>query len=189
MFKAPLVFWCFFLLPPIFQGGVFDMGKYYFREMKEEYLDKVLQIYTHYVLNTTATFHSAPLTREDMRKIVFFNSEKYKTFVICEEAEVCGYVLITQHKKREAYDGTAEVTIYLKPTFTGKGLGSMAIKYIEEYAQKQRLHVLVATICGQNEESIRLFQKNGYSQCAHYKEVGQKFDQRLDIVAYQKIIS
>lgn len=165
------------------------MGKYSFHEMKEEYLDKVLQIYTHYVLNTTATFHSRQLTREEMSEIVFFNSEKYKTFVICEEADVCGYVLITQHKKREAYDGTAEVTIYLKPAYIGKGLGSMAIKHIEEYAKIQRLHVLVATICGQNEKSIRLFEKNGYSQCAHYKEVGQKFGQLLDIVVYQKIIT
>lgn len=157
--------------------------------MKEEYLDEVLQIYTHYVLNTTATFHSRPLKREEMREIVFFNNEKYKAFVICEETEICGYVLITQHKKREAYDGTAEVTVYLKPAYIGKGLGSMAVKYIEKYAKKQGLHVLVATICGQNEESIRLFEKNGYSQCAHYNEVGQKFGLLLDVVAYQKIIS
>jgi phosphinothricin acetyltransferase len=164
------------------------MEKYYFHEMKEEYLDRVLQIYTHYVLNTTATFHSRPLTREEMREIVFFNSEKYKTFVICEEGEVCGYVLITQHKKREAYDGTAEVTVYLKPFFIGKGIGSMAIRHVEDYAKKQKLHVLVGTICGENEESIRLFDKNGYVKCAHYKEVGQKFGQVLDVVAYQKII-
>jgi len=164
------------------------MGKFCFYEMKEEYLDQVLQIYTHYVLNTTATFHSRLLTREEMREIVFFSSEKYKTFVICEE-EVCGYVLITQHKKREAYDGTAEVTVYLKPDFIGKGIGSMAIKHVEDYAKKHKLHVLVATICGENEKSIRLFEKNGYIKCAHYKEVGQKFGQLLDVVAYQKLIN
>ena len=165
------------------------MEKYYFQEMKEEYLDKVLQIYTHYVLNTTATFHSQPLTREGMKEIVFFDSEKYKTFVICAEDEICGYVLITQHSKREAYDGTAEVTVYLSPIFLGRGLGSMAISHVEDYAKKQKFHVLVATICGENEASIRLFSKNGYVKCAHYKEVGQKFGQQLDIVAYQKIIS
>lgn len=90
--------------------------------------------------------------------------------------------------KREAYDGTAEVTIYLKTGFTGKGLGSMALKYVENHAKHQHLHVLVATICGENEESIRLFSKNGYDKCAHYKEVGQKFGQLLDVVAYQKIL-
>jgi phosphinothricin acetyltransferase len=165
------------------------MLKYYFDEMKEDYLDEVLQIYTHYILHTTATFHVQGLTLEEMREGVFFDSEKYKTFVICTEANICGYVLITQHKKREAYDATAEVTVYLKPDFIGKGLGSMALEYIEEYARKQEIHVLVATICGENEESIRLFVKNGYNKCAHYKEVGQKFGQYLDIVAYQKIIT
>ena len=65
----------------------------------------------------------------------------------------------------------------------------MAIRYIEEFAKKQKLHVLVATICGENEASIHLFAKNGYVKCAHYKEVGQKFGQLLDVVAYQKILT
>ncbi|WP_371373010.1 N-acetyltransferase family protein [Sporomusa aerivorans] len=165
------------------------MREYYFREMKEEYLDKVLQIYTYYVLNTSATFHSRSLTRAEMSEIVFFDNEKYKTFVVCQEDEICGYVYIAQHKKREAYDNTAEVTIYLRPDSIGKGIGSMAIRYIEEYAKRMKLHVLVATICGENEASIQLFEKNGYVKCAHYKEVGQKFGQLLDVVAYQKILA
>ncbi|HWQ61179.1 MAG TPA: GNAT family N-acetyltransferase [Negativicutes bacterium] len=164
------------------------MGTYHFYEMNERYLDEVLQIYTHYVLNTTATFHARPLTREDMKALVFFGRERYKTFVICEEEEVCGYVFIAQHKPREAYDGTAEVSVYLKPAFIGKGIGSLAVQYIEEYAKKQGLHVLVATITGENEQSIALFARNGYEKCAHYKEVGQKFGRLLDVVAYQKII-
>ncbi|MDT8901524.1 N-acetyltransferase family protein [Anaeroselena agilis] len=164
------------------------MQNYRFYEMEERHLDKVLQIYTHYVLNTTATFHARPLTKQEMRKIVFFRNDKYRTFVICDENELCGYVLITQHKNREAYDGTAEITVYLNPDFIGKGIGSLAIKHVEVYARKQQLHVLVATICGENTNSIKLFERNGYFKCAHYKEVGQKFGQLLDVVSYQKII-
>ncbi len=48
--------------------------------------------------------------------------------------------------------------------------------------------MLVATICGENAASIGVFAKNGYEKCAHYKEVGQKFGQLLDVVAYQKIL-
>ena len=88
------------------------MAEVVFREMQEEYLDAVRDIYLHYILNSTATFHARPLTREDMRGIVFFENEKYKTFVSFREEELCGYVLLTQHKKREAYDTTAEVTVY-----------------------------------------------------------------------------
>lgn len=65
----------------------------------------------------------------------------------------------------------------------------MAVKYIEGFAKNKNIHVLVATICGENSGSINLFEKNGYTKCAHYKEVGEKFGQFLDVVAYQKIIS
>lgn len=160
-----------------------------FQEMQEAYLNEVLQIYSYYILNTTASFHMHIPTRKQMREMVFFNNVKYRTFVILDNKQICGYVLITKHKDREAYDATAEVTVYLKPEFVGKGIGSIAIKYIEEYAKKQGIHVLLAIICGQNEASIELCAKNGYNKCAHYKEVGQKFGQLLDIVAYQKIIS
>jgi L-amino acid N-acyltransferase YncA len=160
-----------------------------FEEILETHLEKVLEIYTYYVLNTTATFHAHALDLQEMKELVIFDSPKYKTFVIYDEDTLCGYVILTQHKKREAYDGTAEVTVYLKNDYVGKGVGTLAVKFIEDYAKTKELHVLVATICGENSKSIRVFERNGYVKCAHYKEVGRKFGQLLDVVAYQKIIS
>ncbi len=164
------------------------MAEYVFREMEERHLDAVLQIYSHYVLNTTATFHARQPTRDEMRPLVFFARERHRTFVILAGDEVCGYVLVAPHKPREAYDGTAEVSVYLRPAYVGKGLGSLALRHIEVFAGQQGLHVLVATITGENEKSISLFTRNGYEKCAHYREVGQKFGRRLDVVAYQKIL-
>ncbi len=164
------------------------MEKIRFEEIKEVYIDEILRIYTYYVLNTVSTFHICPPTRAEMKNLVFFANPKYKTFVIFANDIICGYVLITQHKKREAYDTTGEVTIYLDPDFKGKGIGSLALKYIEDYAVSQEFHGLVASICGQNTASIKLFEKNGYHKCAHYREIGKKFGQWLDIVAYQKIV-
>jgi phosphinothricin acetyltransferase len=99
-----------------------------------------------------------------------------------------GYVILTQYKVREAYKRTAEVTIYLKSDCIGKGLGSQAIEYIENYSKSLNLHVLIATICGENSKSINLFAHSNYVKCAHFKEVGTKFNQVLDIVSYQKIL-
>ena len=157
-------------------------------KMKEDHLDAVLQIYTHYILNTTATFHEEVLTRDEMRELVFFPNSHHQTFVVLDGDEVCGYAYIAPHKKREAYDATAEVTIYLKPGEEGKGIGSLVFRQLEEYARQHDFHVLIATICSQNEASLRLFERNGFERCAHYKEVGRKFGQWLDIIACQKIL-
>ena len=165
------------------------MAQYRLDKIKEEHLDDVLQIYNYYVLNTTATFHALELTRGEMRELVFFENPRFQTYVLITGTECCGYVFISPHKKRQAYDATGEVSIYLKPGFEGKGLGKLALSHIEGHARSHDFHVLVATICSQNVDSLRLFLRNGFQQCAHYREVGRKFDQWLDILACQKILA
>lgn len=164
------------------------MEDYQFEIIKESDLPIVLDIYNHYVLHTTATFHANALSLSEMRELVFFENPKYRTYVIKENAHVLGYVLLTQHKKREAYDTTGEVTIYLSPDQIGKGLGGLALTFIETVAKENGFHVLLATICGENEKSIGVFERNGYVKCAHYHEVGRKFGKWLDVVAYQKLL-
>jgi L-amino acid N-acyltransferase YncA len=163
-------------------------GAYYLRDIKEGDLSQLLEIYNYYIVNTTATFHSKPLSINEMKELVMFDDPKYKTYVIEQDDWIIGYAILSQHKKRQAYDRTGEVTVYLKNDFTNKGIGTVAVKYIEAEARKNGFHTLVATICGENNSSIQLFERNGYAKCAHYKEVGFKFDQLLDVVAYQKII-
>ncbi len=159
------------------------------RKIERTDIESVRQIYNYYILHTTATFHIQELTPAEMQELVIFPSSRHQTFVILAEGnDLCGYVYIGPHKKRSAYDSTAEVTLYLKPGYEKKGIGSLALCHIEKYARAQGLHVLVSTICSQNEASLRLFERNGFERCAHYKEVGRKFDQWLDIIACQKIL-
>lgn len=159
-----------------------------FEEVKEEHLPAILDIYNYYVLNTTVSFHTEALTLSEIRANVMSGLSKYKTFTILQNNVIKGYVLITQHKNKQAYDVTAEVTIYLEPSCLGQGLGSKSIHFLEKAARDKGFHVLIATICTENERSIHLFEKYGYIQCAHFKEIGYKFGRRLDIASYQKII-
>ena len=159
-----------------------------FEEIDEKYLNTVLEIYNYYIQNSTATFHLKSLDIEEMKSLVFFENPRYKAFVILEGDNVCGYVYLGQHKKREAYDDTAEVTIYLAKNYLGQGIGKNALAFIEKFAQKNAYHVLIATICDENTQSINLFEHNGYVKCAHYREVGRKFGRWLGLVAYQKIL-
>ena len=154
----------------------------------EQHLPSILTIYNHYVLNSTATFHTHPLSIDEMRSLVLFESKRYKSYAIFHHDCFAGYVLLTQHKAREAYNSTAEVTIYLSPDYTGKGLGRYALCFIEDIARQIGFHALIATICGENAPSLSLFERCGYHRCAHYKEVGWKFDRYLDLIALEKLL-
>lgn len=160
----------------------------HFAEISEEYLAGVLDIYNYYVLHTTVSFHTEPQTLPQMRQAVLNGDPRFKSYVILQNGELHGYVLITRHKNKEAYDTSGEVSIYLKPGSGGQGLGGQSLQFIEERAVELGFHVLVATVCADNEPSRRLFAKHGYEQSALFKEIGSKFGQWLDIVSYQKII-
>lgn len=159
-----------------------------FEKVNPSHLDCIAEIYAYYILNTTYTFHCHVLNTEEIKKLVIFENERNAAFLICQNDNIAGYVILGKHSEREAFDDTGEVAIYLKPEYCGKGIGRRALQFIEDYAQKKGFHVLIASICSENSKSIRLFEQNGYVKCGHYCEVGKKFGRLLDVAAYQKIL-
>ena len=162
-------------------------------ELKLEPVDETLlpeltSIYNYYVKNTTVTFHSGELDAEEMRKILFDDDPRFPSYAIFNGDELCGYCILAHFKKREAYDNTAEVTVYLKNGLERRGIGTFAVKRLEEIAAQNGFHALLAVICAENEGSAGLFASLGYEKCAFYREVGIKFGRLLDVVCYEKII-
>lgn len=64
----------------------------------------------------------------------------------------------------------------------------MALKHLEHQAKEKGLKNLIAIVTGDNEESIALFEKVGYTRCAHFKNIGEKFNKVLDVIGFQKEI-
>jgi len=159
-----------------------------FGKMTIEKLHEVKAIYDWYIENATATFHTEPITLDQLQEFIFINHPLYKSYLIYVDDLLAGYCFLTYHKKRPAYDRTAEISIYLKPEFSGKGIGKTALKYLESVAEEVGLKNLVGVITGDNLSSMTLFEKAGFAKCAHFKNVGEKFGKVLDVVAYQKEI-
>jgi len=158
------------------------------RKLETKDLEFTKTIYDFYVLNSTVTFHKEELTIDELKTMILAGHPKYKSFIISHNGVRCGYCYLTPFNKRPAYERTAEITIYLKPVFMGKGIGKVVLGKIEKIAGEQDIHVLVGFISEGNDRSVQLFENCGYQKCAHFKQVGEKFGRKLDVVAYQKII-
>jgi L-amino acid N-acyltransferase YncA len=159
-----------------------------FKELKDQDLSEVKKIYDWYIANSTATFHTEPIRIEQLKEFIYIGHSLYESYLVYAEGEIAGYCFLTNYKKRQAYDRTAEVTLYLKPEFCNKGIGKIALAHLEKRAIGLGLKNLIGIITGDNTGSIALFEKSGYTKCAHFKNVGEKFNKVLDVVAYQKEI-
>lgn len=149
----------------------------------------VKSVYDHYILNSTATFHTKPLTIEELQEQIPVGHPLYGAYLIRYQGRLCGFCYFAPYKKRQAYDRSAEITIYLEADFMGQGIGKHVLEQTETIAKNRGIKVLLGIITGNNETSIRLFRTCGYEQCAHFKQVGEKFGQVLDVVAFQKILN
>ena len=157
--------------------------------VQPEHLETIREIYQYYVDHSTATFHTGNVTTQELREKILIDHPKYKSFVIVVDGTIRGYCYFSQYNKRQAYDRTAELSIYMAHDFKGKGIGKVVLKQLEEEARKVGIVVLLAIITGDNAHSIRSFASAGYKKCADLKEVGEKFGKLLDVVFYQLTIN
>jgi L-amino acid N-acyltransferase YncA len=157
-----------------------------FRDVREEDLPIVLDIYNHYIVTTTATFDPGPISMETFRTRVLLNHDLYKAHVIEHEGEIAGFCFLCQYKGHQSYHWTAELGVYLKPEYTRLGFGTRAVGHLEQVAAASGLKVLLASISGENKGSINLFRKLGWRQCAHFEKIGEKWGRAVDVVFLQK---
>jgi phosphinothricin acetyltransferase len=157
-------------------------------ELQEKDYPAVKEIYDYYVVNTTVTFATSVTSLAGLKETILTGHPKYKSYIIKTDGTICGFCYLSQYNKREAYDRTAEITVYLNPGFTGKGIGKQTIEKLDTVARENGISVLIGIITAENQQSVSLFEKCGYEKCAHFRQVGEKFNRLLDVVGYQKIV-
>ncbi len=160
-----------------------------FTEATENDVDSLLDIYNYYLLNSTAVFDDDAIDMTEFRNRVPVGHGRSKAFCVIVDGEQAGFCFLSQYRNKRAYDRTAEIGLYLKPPFTGRGYGAEIVRHLETAAKASGFDMLVASVSGENLPSIRVFQKLGYSQCAHYRGIAVKFGRKQDILDFQKPVN
>lgn len=146
-------------------------------------------IYNHYVENTTISFEEAPLSQTEMEERIRTISAKFPYIVHEDESgEINGFAYINKWRERSAYHRSAEISIYIKDGFQGKGLGTTLMDKLIGETRKTGIHALVAGITIPNHNSIALHEKFGFEKIGHFKEIGQKFGRWIDVGYWELIL-
>lgn len=159
-----------------------------FKPIEKLDLAEVTAIYNYYVENSTATFHLQAISEQEMEQTLCLEHPIYQSFVILSDDKIAGFCYLGQFRKKEAYDISAEVTLYIKPEFTGKQIGVEVLSFMEKTAKNLGLKNLIGVITSENSGSLKLFERCGYFKCGHLKNIGIKFGRALDVISYQKEI-
>jgi phosphinothricin acetyltransferase len=105
--------------------------------------------------------------------------------------EVAGFTAYEHFRgegKWPGYRATAELSIHVRESHWGRGVGRALIEALIERAQNAGIHVLVAAIDGENEASLRFHERLGFVEVGRMPQTGQKFGRWLDLVLVQRIV-
>jgi L-amino acid N-acyltransferase YncA len=146
---------------------------------------QICAIYNHYVAHTPITFEERPVTPEEMTQQIAEVMEALPWLVGEEDGKVLGFAYASKWKGRCAYRYSVESTVYLDPTATGKGFGSQLYQLLFNELRQRGMHTALAGISLPNVASVALHEKFGFQKVAHFKEVGRKFEQWIDLGYWQ----
>jgi len=157
------------------------------RSARRDDLDSITEIYNEAILKTVATFDTEQKTYEDQKK--WFDDHEAKNPILVAELNgvIVGWASLSKWSDRCAYSDTAEISLYIQEEHQGKGIGKYLIEAIVKEGEKTGLHTIIARITEGNESSLHLHRSVGFTHIGIMKEVGKKFDKRLDVHLMQKI--
>lgn len=149
----------------------------------------ITDIYNQYILNTTISFETEPLTAEQMGERIKDISTEYPYYVYeNEDGTISGYCYAHRWKEREAYSHTLETTIYLAPGIERRGIGTQLMHMLIDECRHRGFVALIACITGDNEASIKMHASLGFEQKSCFEKVGIKFGKMLDVVDMELLL-
>ena len=158
------------------------------RFVQEKDIERILEIYSYYIENTTITFEYFTPSYDEFKKRVFKIKEKYPFLVFENENKVYGYTYASNYYERLAYSWDCELSIYIDNNFIGKGIGKKLYQTIIDIIDLQGYYNVYARISIPNEKSLNIHKNLGFKVDGITKNTGFKHNKWIDIINLSKQI-
>lgn len=146
-------------------------------------------IYAPFVERTAISFELKPPSIEEMAQRICATLPMYPYLVAERDGQVVGYAYASQHRAREAYRWSVDVTVYVSPQAHRSGIGRALYERLLSILQRQGFHAAYAGIALPNAGSVGLHESLGFTHIGTYPEVGFKNDKWHDVGYWRKALN
>lgn len=166
------------------------MTSYQIDYANREDLPAIIDIYNSTISGRMVTADLEPVTLES--RIPWFEdhrSDSRPLWVMRVNGEIAAWMSFQSFYGRPAYQGTAEISIYVDEQYRGTGAGSILIEKALEECPRLNVSNLVGFVFGHNEPSLKLLKKFGFEQWGLLPRVAELDGIKRDLVIVGRAIS
>jgi len=156
--------------------------EYHFEPLSEKHRQPVIDLFNYYVSHSHAAFLEVPVS------YVFFNkflgiTRGYPALVAKTASEkVVGFAFLRPYHPAATFRRTAEITYFILPDHTRRGLGTALLEYLVRAARDMGIDSILAAISSHNQPSLHFHLRQGFKECGRFPRVGRKFGEDFDVV-------
>jgi phosphinothricin acetyltransferase len=134
----------------------------------------IQRIYAPYVEETAVSFATASPSVADLETKVEKTRSQYPWLVAEREGEVVGYAYAGALRERDAYQWTAELSVYVDGDAQGEGLGRRLYEALLALLERQGYASAYGVVTLPNPASVALHESLGFERVGLFDDVGYK---------------
>ena len=159
-----------------------DIMNFTIEKMKDEDWPAVKEIYQEGINTGNATFESKAPDWKHWDK----NHLRECRLVAKSEGKIVGWVALSSVSERCAYQGVAEVSLYVTSSARGQGVGKALLKTVIEESERIGIWTLQGGTFPENTASIALQKNCGFREVGTREKIGCMNGQWRDVVLMER---
>lgn len=134
----------------------------------------IMDIFNYYVENSFAAYPEVKLPYQAFDLLLQMSKDYPTGSIKNEHGKIVGFGMLRAHNPMPTFSQTAEVTYFIHPDHTGKGLGRMLLAFFEKEGRKKGIKYILANISSFNPRSIEFHEKMDSKNAVVLKTLGRK---------------
>lgn len=160
------------------------------RNVMDSDLESIVNIYNHYIENTTVLLEEERVTIDMMSILVQETKEMgFPWLVLDIDGVVQGFCYATEWRTKSHYKETVQPFIYLANDQTKRGFGVVMYNHLLYALRLKGYKNAIGVITLPNKPSIKLHEQLGFKKVGEFSDFGVKFNHPLSVGYWQLNLS
>jgi len=159
------------------------------RHASDGELAAIAAIYNEGIEDRVATLDTQPKSRDEIEDWWRQHGDRYAVLVAAADGNAVGWASLNRFSARCAHAEIADVSVYVKREFRGRGVGFALLSELAREAQGTGFRKLVLHALNSNAHGKRLYFKAGFREVGVFREHGEIDGRYVDVVAMERILT
>ena len=149
----------------------------------------ILDIYAHYVLNTSITFEVDVPTEEEMQARIAEVTGDYPYLILEIDGKAVAFAYAHRYLARAAYRWNVQFSVYVDKEYCKHyHIGTALYTALKKIVSLQNVQNVYGLVADTNVKSFALHQKIGFKKLATYSKIGYKLGKWHDVAIFEMIL-